>query len=166
MTDNPKKQNYTKIAPAKREGDPKFMAEALKDARRAAKRGEVPVGAVIVKDGEIIARGSNRRERCRNALCHAEIIAINRACKKLDGWRLSGCDLYVTLEPCPMCAGAIINARLDNVCFGAYDPKNGSMGSVTNLADLPYNFKPHVQDGLMRDECAAELKTFFRKMRT
>ena len=113
--------------------DEKFMYEALLQARRAAKLGEMPVGAVIVRDGEIIARGYNKRETKGNALLHAEIIAIDRACKKLGGWRLPGCEMYVTLEPCPMCAGAIISARIDNLYFGAFDKKSGSAGSVTNL---------------------------------
>lgn len=165
MENNPKKSEYTKAAPAKREGDEKFMREALRCAALAGRRGEVPVGAVIVKDGEVISRGRNRRESGRNALCHAEIIAINRACKKLDGWRLSGCDLYVTLEPCPMCAGAIINARLENVFFGAYDPKAGSLESVMKMTDFPYNFKPFVHGGMLKDECAAALKSFFIALR-
>ena len=166
MENNPKKKNYIKAAPAVREGDEKFMREAIKCARLAEKHGEVPVGAVIVKDGKIIARGYNKRETKRNALMHAEIIAIHRACKKLDGWRLSGCDLYVTLEPCPMCAGAIINARIENVFYGAPDPKAGSMGSVTDMTQLDYNFKPYVHRGMLGEKCVCVLKDFFRKLRS
>ncbi len=165
MENNPKKQNYIKAVPTHRRGNPEFMQKALRYAERAARKGEVPVGAVIVKDGQIIAHGYNRRESGRNSLLHAEIIAINRACKKLDGWRLSGCDLYVTLEPCPMCAGAIINSRIENVYFGAPDQKTGSMGSVMNMTDFPYNFKPYVHAGMMGEECAAILKDFFKKLR-
>lgn len=166
MENNPKKQNYIKASPAVREGDEKFMREAIACARRAASYGEVPVGAVIVKDGRVIARGYNKRESKRNALMHAEIIAIDRACKKLDGWRLSGCDLYVTLEPCPMCTGAIINARIENVFYGAPDLKAGSMGSVTDLTKYPYNFTPCVHAGMMGGECIRILKDFFRELRS
>ena len=113
--------------------DEKFMKEALKQAKKAASIGETPIGAVIVRDGEIIARGYNKRETKKNALLHAEIIAINKACKKLGGWRLPRCEMYVTLEPCPMCAGAIINSRIENLYFGAYDKKSGCAGSVINL---------------------------------
>ena len=160
-----KKENYVKARPAERQGDEKFMREAMKCAALASKRGEVPVGAVIVRDGEIIARGYNRRESGRDALLHAEIIAIHRACRRLDGWRLSGCDLYVTLEPCPMCAGAIINSRIENVFFGAPDLKAGSMGSITDLTRLNYNFTPFVHGGMLKEECVALLKDFFAKLR-
>ena len=112
-----------------------YMREALRLAERAAKRDEVPVGAVIVRDGRIIARGYNLRESKRSPLAHAEIVAIGKAAKRLHGWRLSGCTLYVTLEPCPMCAGAIVNARIDEVVFGAYDAKAGAMGTLYNLAE-------------------------------
>ena len=111
----------------------KYMKAALKLAHKAAEEGEVPVGAVVVCDGKIVGRGRNRRETKKNALHHAEIEAIEKACKKLGGWRLHRCDLYVTLEPCPMCAGAIINARIKTVYFGAFDPKAGSCGSMINL---------------------------------
>ena len=143
----------------------KFMKEALLEAKAAAERGEVPVGAVIVRDGEIISRGRNRREEKQNALSHAEIEAINSACKKLHSWRLDGCELYVTLEPCPMCTGAIINARIKTVIFGAYDIKMGSMDSVINLCDYPYNHKPEIYGGICEDECGAVLQDFFRKIR-
>ena len=143
-----------------------FMREALALAHDAASEGEVPIGCVVVKDGVIVGRGRNRRETGKNALYHAEIMAIDDACKTLGGWRLFGCDLYVTLEPCPMCAGAIINSRIDHVFFGAYDPKAGSTGSLVNLFDLPYNHKPNVEGGVLEDECAAILKDFFKKLRT
>ena len=113
--------------------DEKFMKEALKLAKKAAELGEVPVGAVIVYDGKSIARGYNRREIDQDGVAHAELIAIRRACKKIGFWRLEGCTLYVTLEPCPMCTGAIINTRIDRVVFGASDPKGGAMGGVTDL---------------------------------
>lgn len=147
--------------------DEQYMQEALRLANEAAEEGEVPVGAVIVNDatGEIVGRGRNRREALRHALSHAEIEAIDEACKMLGGWRLSGCTLYVTLEPCPMCAGAIINARLDRVVFGAHDPKAGSCDSLVRLFDLPYNHRPALQSGVCREDCAAVLKTFFKSLR-
>ncbi len=142
-----------------------FMQLALSLAAQAADEGEVPVGAVIVKDGVVVGTGRNRRETAKNALAHAEIEAIHTACETLGGWRLSGCDLYVTLEPCPMCAGAIINARIDTVYVGADDPKAGSCGSLTNLFLLPYNHKPQYVSGICAEQCAAQLKTFFRHIR-
>ena len=119
-----------------------YMQQALELAREAAAEGEVPVGAVVVHGDTVVGIGRNRRECGKNALAHAELEAINQACRTLGGWRLSGCDLYVTLEPCPMCAGAIINARIDRVFFGASDPKAGSCGSLVTLFDLPYNHRP------------------------
>lgn len=145
--------------------DENFMREALVLAREAADEGEVPVGAVIVKDGQIIATGRNRREADKHALAHAEIEAIDNACRALGGWRLFGCTLYVTLEPCPMCAGAIINARIDRVVYGAPDPKAGSCGSVTDLFVLPYNHRPQAESGVLEEECAAVLKEFFKSLR-
>ena len=142
-----------------------FMREALALAAEAATEGEVPVGAVIVRGGEIIARGRNRREKDKNALCHAEIEAINEACNKLGGWRLPGCQLYVTLEPCPMCAGAVINSRIEKVYFGAYDKKAGSVKSVINLFELPYNHSPEVEGGILEEECAGILSLFFKELR-
>lgn len=141
------------------------MEEALLLAREAAQEGEVPVGAVIVRDGEIIARGRNRRELGKNALYHAEIEAIDNACKTLGGWRLPRCEMYVTLEPCPMCAGALINSRIEKVYFGAYDKKAGSVRSIVNLFDLPYNHKCIAEGGIMEEECSAVLSDFFRKLR-
>lgn len=147
--------------------DEQYMDMALALAVQAASEGEVPVGAVIVReaDGAIVGKGRNRREAVRHALSHAEIEAIDEACKTLGGWRLAGCTLYVTLEPCPMCAGAIINARLDRVVFGAADPKAGSCGSLTNLFELPYNHRPQLEHGVRGEECAVVLKTFFKALR-
>ena len=141
------------------------MMEAISLAEEAGEMGEVPVGAVIVKNGEIIARGKNEREAKRNALSHAEIEAINNACKNTGSWRLEDCEMYVTLEPCPMCAGAIINSRIKTLIFGAYDSKMGSIDSVINLCDLPYNHKVEVYGGIMEDECLDLLKNFFKTLR-
>lgn len=145
--------------------DEKFMRVAMEHARLAALEGEVPVGAVVVKDGEIISVGRNRRELGKNALAHAELEAIDGACKVLGGWRLWQCDLYVTLEPCPMCTGAIINARIRRLVYGASDRKAGSCGSVVNLFDLPYNHKPIMVAGCLGDECSEMLTEFFRDLR-
>jgi len=145
--------------------DELFMQEALILAKEAFDDGEVPVGCVVVRDGEIVGRGRNRREKGKSALAHAEIEAISDACQKLGGWRLWQCTLYVTLEPCPMCAGAIINARIPRVVYGASDAKAGSCGSVCNLFDMAYNHHPQVEVGLMEDECAGLLKEFFRNLR-
>lgn len=147
------------------EQDILFMQAAIEQAMLAASEDEVPVGAVVVKDGEIISRGRNRRELGKNALYHAEAEAIDLACKALGGWRLMGCTLYVTLEPCPMCAGAIINSRIERVVFGAYDKKAGSCGSVVNLFELPYNHKPEMSGGVLEEECAELLSSFFKKLR-
>ncbi|MCQ2459236.1 MAG: nucleoside deaminase [Ruminococcus sp.] len=145
----------------------KYMKRALELAREAFDDGEVPVGAVVVKKttGEIVGEGRNRRENAKNALAHAEIIAIDEACKKLGGWRLPECAIYVTLEPCPMCCGAIINSRIDNVIFGAYDKKSGSAVSVQKMFELPYNYLPSVTGGVMENECAEILSEFFRELR-
>ena len=143
----------------------KYMKAALRLAHKAADEGEVPVGAVVVCEGKIVGRGRNRRETKKDALHHAEIEAIDKACKKLGGWRLHKCDLYVTLEPCPMCAGAIINARIRTVYYGAPDPKAGSCGTLVNLFALPYNHKPEVVSGVMEEECAGVLRDFFRALR-
>ncbi len=142
-----------------------FMSRALLLAKKAYAAGEVPVGAVIVKDGEIIAEGYNMREQKQNALSHAEIECINKACEVLKSWRLDTCELYVTLEPCPMCTGAIINSRIKTVVFGAYDLKAGSMDSVINLCDYPYNHKPEIYGGIMEDECKEILENFFQNLR-
>jgi len=143
------------------------MKRALELADIARSLGEVPVGAVVVRksDGEIVGEGYNMRETAKNALAHAEIIAINSACKRLGGWRLPGCAIYVTLEPCPMCCGGIINARIDDVIFGASDPKSGSAVSVIEMFSLPYNWKPTVVSGVMQDDCSKILTDFFRELR-
>jgi tRNA(adenine34) deaminase len=145
--------------------DEMFMRQALEIARQSAAEGEVPVGAVVVKGENVIACGRNRRETKKNALCHAEIEAINGACSTLGGWRLWQCELFVTLEPCPMCAGAVINARIPRVVFGAFDMKAGSCGSVVNLFSLPFNHKPEVVGGVLEDECSSILTGFFKKLR-
>lgn len=144
----------------------KFMREALRQAEKAAAIAETPVGAVIVQDGKIIARAYNRRETKKNALLHAEITAIDKACRRLGGWRLPRCDMYVTLEPCPMCAGAIINARIENVFFGAYDKKSGCAGSAVNLFEKGlFNHNVNVTGGILEAECADLLSSFFKKLR-
>lgn len=141
------------------------MRLALSLADEAAAEGEVPVGAVIVRNGEVIGTGRNRRETARHALAHAELEAIDEACRRAGGWRLFGGEIYVTLEPCPMCAGAIINARLDRVIYGAPDPKAGCCGTLIDLYSLPFNHRPAVQGGLLQEECAARLTDFFRSLR-
>ena len=145
----------------------KYMHRALELARMAFDEGEVPVGAVVVKKttGEIVGEGRNMRETAKNALAHAEIMAIDAACKRLGGWRLPECAIYVTLEPCPMCCGAIINSRIDNVYFCAYDIKSGSAVSVQKMFELPYNYRPEVTGGIMEKECADILSEFFRQLR-
>ena len=148
------------------EADAYFMGLAIAEARLAAAEGEVPVGAVIVRDGRVVSTGRNHRETWKSALSHAELEAIDGACKALGGWRLFGCTLYVTLEPCPMCAGAIINARLDRVVYGARDPKAGSCGSVVQLFDLPYNHRPACAAGVEETACAALLSDFFKSLRS
>ena len=142
-----------------------FMKEALLLAKQAFDEGEVPVGAVVTIGNKVIGRGRNRREKEKNALYHAETEAINEACRRLGGWRLWECDLYVTLEPCPMCAGAIINSRIKNVVFGAYDSKNGSCGSVVNLFDSDFSYKPSYEGGFMEKECGEILTDFFKSIR-
>ena len=142
-----------------------IMSVALNLALQAADEGEVPVGAVIVKDGEIVSTGRNRREKGKNALYHAEIEAIDNACKKLGGWRLWQCEMYVTLEPCPMCSGAIINSRLKKITFGAYDKKAGCCGSVTDIFSLPFNHRPEIVGGFMEKECSEILSDFFKNLR-
>ena len=138
-----------------------YMKIALDEAKKAAEEGEVPVGAVIVKDGEIIATARNNREATGDATGHAELLAIREACSQLGGWHLDACQLYVTLEPCPMCMGAIINSRLGCVVFGAKDAKAGACGSVLDMRAYPLNHKPLVESGVMKEECAAILTEFF-----
>lgn len=144
-----------------------YMKRALELAREAYDEGEVPVGAVVVKkdSGEIVGEGRNMREGAKNALAHAEIMAIDAACRKLGGWRLPKCAIYVTLEPCPMCCGAIINSRIDDVYFGAYDVKSGSAVSVQRMFEMPYNYRPTVTGGIMEEECSQILSDFFRELR-
>ncbi len=142
-----------------------FMKYALELARLSAEEGEVPVGAIVVCDGKIVGEGRNRRETVKNALHHAEIEAINDACKHLGGWRLWKCDMYVTLEPCPMCAGAIINSRIKNVYFGASDEKNGAVVSAAHLFDMNFTHKPLYEGGIMGEECAEILSAFFKDLR-
>lgn len=141
------------------------MALALKLARKAAKRDEVPVGAVIVQNGRVIAKAYNLRETKHSPLAHAELVAIAKAARRLGGWRLSGCTLYVTLEPCPMCAGAIVNARIDEVVFGAYDPKAGACGSLYNLLEGRLNHAPRVIGGVLAEESSSILKSYFKEKR-
>ena len=145
--------------------DERFMEEALQLAEEAARLGEVPIGCVVTLGDRIVGRGRNGRETGKNALHHAELLAIDEACKTLGGWRLPECRLYVTLEPCPMCAGAIINARIPTVIYGAEDPKAGSVASMIRLFDLPYNHRPQVISGVLGDRCGEILKKFFRELR-
>jgi len=145
--------------------DEKYMLLALEQARLAAKRGEVPVGAVIVKGSEVIAAAGNQRENDRDATAHAEILAISSACKKLGGWRLDGCTIYVTLEPCPMCAGAIISSRLDRVVYSLEDEKSGCCGSLCNLLHMPFNHVTTITKGILSNECGKVLKAFFEDKR-
>lgn len=147
--------------------DEEYMLEALELARYAATLGEAPIGAVVVKksSGEIIGRGYNRREVDKSPLAHAEIMALDEASKTLGGWRVVDSVLYVTLEPCPMCAGAIINSRIDRVVYGASDKKAGSCGSVVNLFELDYNHKPELLGGVLESECAGVLSEFFKELR-
>lgn len=145
--------------------DRAFMSLALEQARLAAALGEVPVGAVLVREDAVIARAHNRREKDRNSLAHAELMAIDAACRALGGWRLFDCELYVTLEPCPMCCGAIINSRIKKVVFGACDPKAGCCGSVTDLFSLPFNHRPEITGGVMAEEAGVLLSDFFRAIR-
>lgn len=142
-----------------------FMKEAIIEAQKAAEIGEVPIGAVVVRNGEIIARAHNERETKKDATRHAEIIAIERACAALHGWRLIGCDLYVTLEPCPMCAGAIVNSRIVRVIYGASDLRAGAFGSVLDLNTYPLNHKPEIIKGVLHDECLEPIQAFFRRKR-
>lgn len=145
--------------------DEELMRLAIKEAKKAYDEGEVPVGAVVCLDGEVVSLGRNKREGEKNALCHAEIEAIDKACKALGGWRLHKCELFVTMEPCPMCAGAIVNSRIKRVVFGAKDEKAGCFGSVINFNDLGFNHKPEVTEGVLEDECKELLSSFFKELR-
>lgn len=145
--------------------DNEFMKRAIELAGVAGSMGEIPVGAVVVCEGKIVGEGYNTREGAKNALAHAEIAAIDSACKKLGGWRLHKCELYVTLEPCPMCAGAIINSRIKRVVYGACDTKAGAFGTVMNLNEFPLNHKTELEVGVCSDECSALLSDFFAELR-
>lgn len=142
-----------------------YMRRALELAGQAAEHGDVPVGCVIVRDGEVIGEGCNRREERGDATAHAELEAIRDACKKTGSWRLNGCTLYVTMEPCPMCAGGIINARVDAVRYGARDGKAGACGSVLNLFEERFNHKPRLYQGPLEEECEQVLRKFFQNLR-
>lgn len=144
----------------------KYMKEALKEAKKAYNKLEVPVGAIIVKDGKIIARGHNQKETKFDTTKHAEIIAIQKASKKLNSWRLLDCEMYVTLEPCTMCAGALINSRIKKIYIGANDEKTGAIGSILNiLEDYTFNHKVEFEKGILKEECKQILKDFFKNLR-
>ncbi len=144
----------------------KFMKKALQEAKKAYNKLEVPVGCIIVKNGEIIAKAHNLKETKYDTTKHAEILAIQKASKKLQSWRLIDCEMYVTLEPCPMCAGAIINSRIKKIYYGAKDEKTGAVGSVLNLLeDYTFNHKVEVESGILENECQAILKNFFKELR-
>jgi len=144
----------------------KFMLEAIKEAKKAQAEAEVPIGAVVVRDGVVIARAHNQKNKQSNTLKHAELVAIEKAMKKLNDWHLNNCDLFVTLEPCPMCAGACINARINSVVFGAFDPKAGCCGTLYNLCeDKRFNHRPKVVGGVCEEECASLLSDFFKSIR-
>ena len=145
--------------------DEHFMREALKEAERARRRDEVPVGAVVVREGRVIARAHNLREHKKDPSAHAEFIAMTKAARRLKGWRLVGCTLYVTLEPCPMCAGLIINSRIPRVVFGAYDKKAGALGSVYDLNEGRLNHRCELTGGVLEEECSDILKYYFREKR-
>lgn len=147
------------------ENDTIYMERAIELAKIAGDMGEIPVGAVVVCEGEIVGEGYNLRESGKNALAHAEIAAIDSACKNLGGWRLHKCELYVTLEPCPMCAGAIISSRIKRVIFGSKDSKSGAFGSVLNLNDFPLNHKTEITSDVLKDKCSCLLSDFFINLR-
>ena len=151
--------------PSYQQRDAHWMHQALLEAKKAAALGEIPVGAVIVRDEQVIARAHTRRELDQDAMAHAEVLCIQQACRVLNSWRLSGCTLYVTLEPCPMCSGAIINSRLDRVVYGAKDDKAGCAGSVADLFVMPFNHTPVIRSGILEEECAAVLSEFFETLR-
>ncbi|MBQ1515141.1 MAG: tRNA adenosine(34) deaminase TadA [Lachnospiraceae bacterium] len=146
--------------------DEKYMREALKQARKAAALGETPIGCVIVSEGRIIARGYNRRKIDRSTLAHAELIAIRKACRAVGDWRLEGCTMYVTLEPCQMCAGALVQSRIDAVVIGCMSPKSGSAGTLINILDNPgFNHQVEIRSGVLEEECSTLLKDFFKELR-
>lgn len=143
----------------------KFMREALKEAKKAYKKEEIPVGAIIVKDGVIIARGHNLKEKKNSSIAHAEILAIEKANKKLKAWRLENFEMYITLEPCMMCMGAIINSRIKKIYIGTMDPKTGSCESVIDIKDYKFNHVVEIETGILKDECEYILKDFFKMLR-
>lgn len=146
--------------------DAKYMKEAIRQAKKAYVIGEVPIGCVIVRDGKIISRGYNRRTIDKNTLAHAELAAIKKASKKLDDWRLEGCTMYVTLEPCQMCAGALVQSRIDRVVVGCMNPKAGCAGSILNLLQMPeFNHQVELKTGVLEEECSQMMKDFFRELR-
>ncbi|MGM9971954.1 MAG: nucleoside deaminase [Anaeroplasmataceae bacterium] len=145
--------------------DIKYMKLAIEEAKKAYKHNEVPVGCVIVCDNKVIAKAYNKREGSQNSLYHAEILCINKACKKLKSWRLDECDIYVTLEPCPMCSGAIIQSKIKNIYYGAKDYKTGFAGGKFNVFDIKFNYSPNVIGGIMEDECQILIKDFFKMLR-
>ena len=145
--------------------DERWMREALKEAQKAFDIGEVPVGCVIVKDDKIIARGYNQRETTKHVFNHAEMMAMDQACQLLNSWRLDECTLYVTIEPCVMCAGTMIQARLKRLVYGAFEPKSGAHTSIVNLFDYDYNHHVEVESGVLNLEASSIMKTFFRKLR-
>lgn len=145
--------------------DLRFISRAIELAKTAYDMGEVPVGAVVVRDGQIISEAYNRRETGKNALYHAETMAIDEACRVLGGWRLPRCTLYVTMEPCPMCAGAIVNSRIERVVYGIRDERAGAFGGIFDLNEFPLNHKPELVGGVMEDECRELLQMFFRSLR-
>ena len=146
--------------------DAKYMKEAIRHAKKAYAIGEVPIGCVIVRDGKIISRGYNRRTIDKNTLAHAELAAIKKASKKLDDWRLEGCTMYVTLEPCQMCAGALVQSRIDRVVVGCMNPKAGCAGSILNLLQMPeFNHQVELETGVLEEECSQMMKDFFRELR-
>ncbi len=147
------------------DNDTKFMKEALKEAKKAYKLGEIPVGCVIVYDNKIIARGYNKRESNNQATDHAEIIAIKKASRKLNSWRLENTTMYITLEPCVMCSGAIIQARIPNVVYGAYDNRFGCHKSITNIFDIKFNHSVNIYGGVLEDMCSSLIKNFFKELR-
>lgn len=142
-----------------------FMREALKEAEKAYRKGEVPVGAVVVREGRIIARAHNLREHKQSVHGHAEFLAMMKAAKKCGTWRLEDCDVYVTMEPCPMCAGAMLQARVRALYYGVKDPKAGVVDSLLRMFELPFNHKPYVESGLLAEECSSLLKAFFKELR-
>ena len=146
--------------------DEKFMREAIRQAGKAAAIGDVPIGCVIVHEGKIIARGYNRRNKEKTVLAHAELLAMRKACKKIGDWRLEECTMYVTLEPCQMCAGAIVQARIGRVVIGSMNPKAGCAGSILNLLDMKeFNHQVEVETGVLREECSEILSSFFKRLR-